>query len=150
MKLLWILYLAFLVTGVTEFFCPIVETYFYDDWEFASFLSVLIAIDTISGVWKHAKMRTIASGFSFFGKIFRKLVSYGFIMILLHIIASFTIHGEEFKTLGFIETYGSAALIVKEGISIFENLGAINPNWIPKWILTKLKEFDNTGKFKAS
>jgi hypothetical protein len=41
-----------------------------------------------------------------------------------------------------------AALLVRESISIIENIGAIKPDLLPKWILKRLKSFDDKGQFQ--
>jgi hypothetical protein len=48
-----------------------------------------------------------------------------------------------------VEDLCYAALVVREAISIIENLGVIKPGLIPLWILKRLKQYDNEGTFKG-
>lgn len=125
----------------------IVEKYFFADWEFLKFLFVLVIGDTVLGFYKHFKHKTLSS--KAWGKIINKLISYGSLLIVSHVLGSFTIKGETIHSFGWLHTLVFASLMVKEGISIIENIGAINENLVPKWLLKKLKEFDKNGKFKA-
>jgi hypothetical protein len=38
--------------------------------------------------------------------------------------------------------------MVRESISILENIGSIRPELIPQWVLKKLKQYDRTGRFE--
>ncbi|PWJ54243.1 hypothetical protein CLV98_103473, partial [Dyadobacter jejuensis] len=37
---------------------------------------------------------------------------------------------------------------VRESISILENIAEIRPNLLPKWILVRMKKFDESGQLK--
>jgi len=122
-----------------------VNKYIFNDWEYAIFLVIAIAIDTLLGFYKHFKRGTVSS--SAWGKILSKIISYGSILTIIHILSHFTVDCEQVKIFAWIETIAYSALMVKEGISILENVGTINEKWVPTWLLKKLKEFDETGKF---
>ncbi len=138
--------IAFLT--ITLFLTPIngvIEKYFFNDWEFLIFLFIMIGLDTVLGFLKHYKRGTVSS--KAWGKIISKIISYGGLLIVGHILAVFTVQGDNITSFNWIRTFVYTSLMVKEGISIIENIGAINQSFIPKWLLKKLKEFDEQGKF---
>ncbi len=124
----------------------LIEKYFYSDWEFLKFLVIMIAGDTFLGFLKHWKKKSLSS--KAWGQIIFKLISYMSLLIVAHVFVSYRIGGEQMYFFGWFEKLVLTSLLVKEGISILENIGAINDSLVPKWLLAKLKEFDNTGKFK--
>lgn len=141
MKPLMILLISLAISPFIGF----VEKYFYSDWEFLKFLIIMIAGDTLLGFLKHWKCKTLSS--NAWGKIIFKLISYMSLLIVAHVFVSYRIGGELMPFFGWFEKLVLTSLLVKEGISIIENIGAINESFVPKWLLAKLKEFDNTGKF---
>ena len=143
MKALIILSISLALSPIIGF----IEKYYYDDWEFLKFLIILIVGDTILGFLKHMKTKTLSS--KAWGQIIYKLISYMSLLIVAHIFVSFSINGSPVNIFDWFEKLVLTSLIVKEGISIIENIGALNQNIVPKWILTKLKEFDKNGKFKT-
>lgn len=124
----------------------LIEKYVYSDWDFFKFFFPLIIMDTVLGVAKNWKYGTLSS--KAWGKIFWKLFSYGFILILAHIMTHFTIDNQVVIMFSWFDEAIYSALMIKEGISILENLGAINENLVPTWLLNKLKYFDANGKFE--
>lgn len=122
-----------------------VEKYLFNDWDFVKFLISLVIIDTAAGVWKHWKYKTLSA--DAWGKVISKIISYGFILVLAHILTHFTVDGEIVIGFSWLDEAIYSALVVKEGISIFQNVGAINPNLLPKWLLTRMIQFDENGKF---
>jgi len=121
------------------------EKYVFSDWEYMMFLIILMVLDTLLGVYKHAKLRTISS--SAWSKVIDKMVSYFSLLIIVHVMSHFTIDGEEIVVLNWVKYLAYSSLIVKESISVIENVGAISPKFVPKNLLKKLKEFDKDGKF---
>ncbi len=140
-KFLTIIIMAVFLTPING----VVEKYFFNDWEFLIYLFLMIVIDTILGFLKHYKRGTVSS--KAWGKIITKLISYGSLLIVGHILAGFTVQGDCITSFNWIRTFVYTSLMVKEGISIIENIGAINESFVPKWLLKKLKEFDEQGKF---
>ena len=122
-----------------------IEKYLYSDWDFFKFFFPLIVMDTAAGVIKNWKYGTLSN--SAWGKIIWKLLTYGFILILAHIITHFTVEGKVVIVFSYFDEAIYSALVVKESISILENVGAINKNLVPKWLLQRLKQFDTSGKF---
>lgn len=122
-----------------------IEKYLYNDWDFIKFLIPLIIMDTIFGVLKNWKYGTLSS--DAWGKVVWKFISYTSLLILAHILTHFTVDGNVVVVFTWLDEAVYSALMVKEGISIVENLGAISPTLLPKWLLIRLKQFDETGKF---
>lgn len=59
-----------------------------------------------------------------------------------------TVNGEPVEVFDWFRTFICTALLVREGISIVENLNKIKPGLIPKIITKYLKEFDEKGIYK--
>lgn len=126
----------------------ILERYFFNDWQFLFFLLVLVGVDTTSGFVKHWKNETVSSlGFA---KLFWKLIVYALFLITTHVLTNFTVDGGDAGHVIFewVDTIVYAALLVRESISICENLAHISPGLIPQWILKRLQQFDETGNPK--
>lgn len=121
----------------------ILEKYIFKDWEFLAFLIVLIMVDTALGIYKHWKMKTVSSkGFS---QLFEKILIYTAALVVTHVMTNFMVSGEPNALFGWVDRLIYGAIMVREAISIFENIGAINSRLLPIWILKRLKQFDETG-----
>jgi len=131
---------GFLTTLQT--FC---QEFIFDDWQYLIYLGILFIVDTVTGFMKAMKYGTISS--SGFGRVIRKMVSYFSVLILAHVLTNFKIDGEVSTLFGWVDDFAYTSLLIKEAISILENIAAINPAWVPKWLLKKLKQFDAEGKF---
>ena len=126
-------------------FIELFEKYVFGDWEFVKYLVVLVVIDTILGFSKHYIKHDISS--KAYGMIAKKIVSYSIVMIVAHVVATFRVGGEQIESLLWFRYFACSALMVREAISIIENLEVISPGFIPKSIVRRLSEFDsNTGK----
>ena len=126
-------------------FIELFEKYVFGDWEFVKYLVVLVVIDTIIGFSKHYIKHDISS--KAYGMIAKKIVSYSIVMIVAHVVATFRVGGEQIESLVWFRYFACSALMVREAISIIENLEVISPGFIPKSIVRRLSEFDsNTGK----
>ena len=129
-------------------FAPIVkfvEKYVYNDWEFLKFLFVICIVDTALGFFKAIIQKNVSSkGFSM---VFSKLITYMSALITTHVLVSFTIDKQVNIIFSWFNTVVFSAIIVREAISIFENIAIIQPGAFPKKILSYLKYFDSiTGK----
>jgi toxin secretion/phage lysis holin len=122
------------------------ETYIFCDWEFLQFLVILIAIDTILGISRSFRYREIHSGG--FARIFLKMAAYMTILILSHVLTNYTVGGTPNIMFLWFDDMAYAAIIIREAISILENVAAIYPQGVPEWLLKRLKEFDFKGKIK--
>lgn len=125
----------------------IVEKYIFSDWEFLFFLFVLMFLDTATGIWKHWLKGTVSS--QGFGGVIVKTIVYGVFLIVIHVFVSFPKKPLVAELLVWLENVGYLAIIVREGISIIENLEAIKPGLIPKWLTKRLKDFDEHGNIPA-
>ena len=126
-------------------FIELFEKYVFGDWEFVKYLVVLVVIDTILGFSKHYIKHDISS--KAYGMIAKKIVSYSIVMIVAHVVATFSVGGEQIESLVWFRYFACSALMVREAISIIENLEVISPGFIPKSSVRRLSEFDsNTGK----
>ena len=123
------------------------ETYIFGDWEYLKFLLILVAIDSLLGVWKHIILKTCSS--KGYGQVAKKLVLYGIVLIIGNSLASFPIKGESVDSLRWIEYFFCTMLMIREAISCIENIGVIYPGLIPSFVLERLKEFpDNRADIK--
>ena len=122
------------------------NTYIFDDWSFLVYLVVLIVLDTILGIWKALKYGVISS--SRFGGLIIKSVLYAFFLVVVHNLTNFSQNEVTKSIFIWVEELSYAALLVREAISIIENIGAIKPDLLPRWILKRLKSFDEKGQFQ--
>lgn len=136
------------VSSFVEFADPYISEFVFSDLRFAVFLSILIALDTITGLWKAIKLKKVSS--KGFGSVITKVLVYSIFAIVLHVLETFSDKDVVKVAFDWIGTTGYVAMIVRESISVIENLGAIQANLIPTWILRKLKDFDDDGKFDGS
>lgn len=137
---------GFIVLGV--FLSPVValiEKYLFDDWQFLFFFMVLVGVDTVTGFLKYFLLNRVNS--SAWGKFGKKVVGYGSFLIVIHVLTNYTDNAAAKFAFAWIEQAGYAALVVRESISIIENVGVIFPGLLPAWILKRLKGFDENGKF---
>ena len=122
-----------------------IEKYLFSDWEFLKFLILFMTIDTLVSWWYHIKQKTFSS--KGFAQLFTKIIIYSLLLILSHGFAVHTIGGETLDPLKWFRTFICTALMVREGISIVENMNKIKPGIIPPAITKYLKGFDEHGKF---
>lgn len=122
-----------------------IEKYVYSDWEFLKFLFVVISVDTILGLLKAFIHKNVSSkGFSM---VLRKIIIYTGALITTSALVKFTIEGAPQAAFGFFNNVVFSAIMLREAISIFENIAEIDPNIMPSWILKYLHKFDSlTGK----
>jgi toxin secretion/phage lysis holin len=119
--------------------------YLFQDWEFAKWIAVAIAIDTILGVWKHL-IHKDASSESFFSRFTRKIVIYIFLMILSNFASHATVGGTVVGPMQWIGTYLCVFMMVREIFSIIENIQAIYPI-LPKNFVKRMKDFNDSGEY---
>lgn len=127
-------------------FLDLFERYVFKDWVFLIYLIVLVFIDSILGLAKAWRKNKVSS--SGWKMIFTKLIMYFAVLILSHVIANFSVAGNSVVIFQWMQTFICCAIVVREAISILENVGEVYPNLLPKWILAKLRDFDETGKIK--
>lgn len=123
----------------------VIEKYVFGDWEFVKYLFVLVVFDTLLGFLKHWKAHDLSS--NAYGMIARKLIVYSSVLVLTHVLATFSVGGEPVGCLVWFRYFACAALMVREAISILENCETISPGLLPKALVKRLSEFDSdTGQ----
>ncbi len=106
----------------------------------------LVLIDTVLGVWKHFKAKTISS--SGFGSFVTKIIIYWLFVRAADQLAHIKV--SEFASLDWTGDLLISGLLIRESISILENMEAIRPGIIPNWITKRLKDFEDDGKLNDS
>lgn len=119
------------------------EKYVFHDWEFIKYLVVLIVIDTLISWIYHIREKDFSS--KGFGMILTKLFSYTALLSLGHILSSYTIKNDEITTFTWINSLICTSLLIREGISIIENVSKLNSNLVPTWLRKLLRDFDENG-----
>jgi len=139
--------LPFLLAFTWSAIAGLFNTYIFNDWSFLVYLVIMIMIDTILGVWKAFKYGKLSS--ARFGGLVIKSVLYAIFLVVIHNLTNFSTNDVTKSIFMWVEELCYAALLVREAISIIENIGAIKPDLLPVWILKRLKSFDENGKFVA-
>ena len=121
----------------------IFEKYIFSDWQFLVFLLILTALDTILGLYRAWLKKELSS--QIFSRVFTKLLLYLSMLVLTHVLVSFTVEGAKNSIFGWFSSVAYAGIMVRESLSILENLTAINPNILPGWVMDRLKGFDKSG-----
>lgn len=131
----------FLVSVPLSGFLDFVAKYIYHDTDYLIWLCVLITLDTVLGVIKHWIKSDISSdGFGAFGK---KILIYSSVLILSNCMMHFTIEGSAPVYTSWFGTFCCSYMMVREALSIVENIEAIKPGFFPLWVIKKLKDFDS-------
>lgn len=119
--------------------------YFYQDWEFAKWIAVAVALDTILGIVKHL-IHKDASSEDFWHKFSKKIFVYILLLILANVLTNYTVGGNVVGTTQWMGTYLCTYMIVREAISVMEKANAIYPV-IPKSIIKRFKDFNDKGEY---
>jgi hypothetical protein len=122
------------------------ETYVFADWQFLTFFLILQVMDMSLVFYKAFAAKSIRIGL--LAVVFQKVFIYTCFLILVHILANYTIEGEKNNFFGWFTTVAYSAVMVRESISVLENINSIRPELIPHWLLKKLKLYDRTGNFE--
>jgi phage-related holin len=120
------------------------DKYFYSDWEYGFFLTLLITLDTISGVIRALKEKYFSSR-RFGEDLAIKIVLYCIALMTVHIVTNFTINGTHPVFISYVDSLALSGFMLREAISIFENISVIKPSLFPTYILKRLKMFDESG-----
>lgn len=119
--------------------------YVYQDWEFAKWIGVAVAVDTLIGLLKHLVHKD-ASSESFFAKFSKKIAVYILLLILTNLLTNFTVNGSSVGATDWMGTYLCTYMLVREAISIIENANAIIPIF-PKSLIKRFKDFNDKGEY---
>lgn len=142
MKLFTWITFAVILTPVIQF----IETYVFSDWQFIMFLIILVAGDTVLGLmkaWKHCEIQSKG-----FGQVLYKLFAYCSVLIVTHVLTHYKVHGNESLIFLWFDDFAYGAIVLRESISILENISIIYPGIVPNLILKRLKNFNLTGKLE--
>ncbi|MCR4602481.1 MAG: bacteriophage holin [Prevotella sp.] len=120
-------------------------SYVYQDWEFAKWIAIAIVIDTAASIVKHFIYKDISSD-EFWKKFSKKIFVYILLLILSNILSNYTVQGHKVGATDWISEYLCVYMIIREAISILENLNAIIPI-VPAWLLKRLKDFNEKGEY---
>lgn len=137
--------LTICMSAAWAFIANAFDKYVFSDWEFLPFIVIIVVLDTITGMWKSFK-RSDFSSYSF-GGFMTKVILYAIYLFVIHNLSNFSPKESVQALFEWVEQLGYAAIIVREAISVIENIGAISPNLLPKWILKRLRHFDENGNF---
>lgn len=119
--------------------------YIYQDWEFAKWIGIAIGIDTLLGIIKHIIYKDFSSE-DFWSKFAKKIFIYIVLLILSNILINYTVKGHVVGTTQWFGEYLCVAMLLREAISVLENINAIYPV-LPPWILKRMKDFNDSGEY---
>lgn len=134
--------LIFVILG--WFFAPFAQwfkEYVFDDFEFLKFLFVICSVDTALGFFKAVRMKSVSS--RGFAMVFNKVIIYSAALICSHVLVNFTVHDKTYTVFSWVDTVIFSAIIVREAVSIFENIALIDPTFVNGRLLKYLKDFDS-------
>lgn len=118
------------------------EKYIFKDWEFGAFLFVAFLLDTTCGFYKHCKFGTVSR--EGWAKMRDKMFICCTWLVLIHLMTNYGLHGAWAQ---YFRTFGNSSIMVFFALSVMQNLSEItNGKYPPKWILNKLKTFNQKGK----
>lgn len=120
-------------------------SYLYRDWEFAKWIAVAVIVDTLLGLAKHWLYKDISSD-EFWHKFAKKIFVYIMLLITSNILNHYTVNGSVVGATSWIGEYLCVFMMIREAISILENVNAILPV-VPKWLLRRLKDFNENGEY---
>lgn len=122
------------------------NNYVFSDWQFLIFLAVLVGVDTALGTYKAWKAKSLES--RGWGRVIEKVLLYGSVLITTSALIRFPIAGTPTGLFDWADNVMYCAIMVREALSILENVAEIKPDLLPTWVLTRLKNFDESGNFK--
>lgn len=114
--------------------------YIYQDWEFAKWIAVAVVLDTLLGLVKAWIKKDISSE-EFWAKFSKKIFVYICLLILSNVLTNYKVHGSSVGATEWIGSYLCTFMLVREGISVLENVNAIVPI-VPEWLLERMREFE--------
>lgn len=120
-------------------------SYVYQDWEFAKWIGVAIVIDTVASCVKHWIHKDISSE-TFWAKFAKKIFVYLILLLLSNVLSNYTVQGHVVGATQWISEYLCVFMIIREAISILENVNAIVPI-VPVWVIKRLKDFNEKGEY---
>lgn len=142
-KLIYLAIFGHALSPVVQF----VEKFLWNDWDFVVSLAVMVTLDTICGLWRAWREGSISS--KALGRVFIKIIVYAIVLIAVHSLTNFTVHGERNSIIAAIIPYFDAvcygSIMIREALSIVENLSKLGHKVLPNFILKRLTDFDENG-----
>lgn len=125
----------------------IFEKYIFSDWQFVAFMAVLIAVDTITGVWYAFEKGDFSS--NRLGGLIRKIILYVLALVSVHAATSFTVDGHENMLMEIVgialDSVIYSCFMIRELLSITENLGKLGFVFLPPWVMKRFRDFNEHG-----
>ena len=84
-----------------------------------------------------------------FSAVIVKIILYCAALIVVNVLQNFTIAGQSVEVFGWLNYLVLTALVLREAISVIENIAKIDPRILPKWILSHLKAIETSLEKKA-
>lgn len=137
--------MVFLGIGVFGPLLAFIERYVYSDWIMLIPLAILFAFDTMFGIWKALRLKKFNKD-HFCYKFLTKLAVYFAWVILLGTMQKFAATGSMRFLSDWITGGGITVLIMREALSLGENLLAIRPDSKLKKIVDRLNKFFQDDK----
>jgi phage-related holin len=138
--------MAFFMMPVFRF----VEKYVWDDWSFLMFMTLLIMIDTATGMVYAWKEHNFSS--KRMQSLVIKVFVYGATLVTIHIITAFTVKNRPDAMMAdflpYMDSLMYSFLVFREVLSINENMGKLGYPMLPKFILKRFADFDENGLAK--
>jgi phage-related holin len=131
------------ISSVLSFVIMIIDKYVFNDWEFIAMLTVLIALDTILGLYIAFVKKEVSS--DKFAKLFTKIIVYMVMLICSHSATHVKANGSEIMILAWLDSVIYSGIVVREILSLFEKCAIIQPSLVPQWIIKRLKQYNETG-----
>lgn len=113
--------------------------YVYQDWEFAKWIAIAVVLDTVLGLVKAWIKKDISSE-EFWQKFSKKIFAYICLLILSNVMQNYKVNGSAVGATEWVGNYLCTFMLVREAISILENVNAITPI-VPQWLLERMRDF---------
>ena len=80
------------VSAAIAGFKAVIDNYIFSDWQFAIFLVTMVAVDTILGVYKAWKSKSLES--RAYSRVIEKILLYGAVLIMASVLIRFPVSGK--------------------------------------------------------
>jgi phage-related holin len=122
------------------------RTYVFDDEPFLISLTLVVAVDTVLGVWRGLAERSLSS--RAFAALFKKVAFYALFLVAVHAVARHQVNGTPNVLLTWLDSVAYSLILVRELLSIIENGAALRLFAPPRWLIERLELFNQTGRFE--
>lgn len=129
-----------------------VDKFILSDWEFMGMMALLVVFDTATGMYAAWRLHVVSSKKMIGVPI--KIVVYGISLSVIHIVSTATVNGQPNSAMAEIAQWFDSIvytfLMFRETLSINENLGKVNMGILPAFLMKRIQDFNEKGKFDAS